>query len=796
MEDLDTPRHLEQSNSENMTILKTAGLWETIQRTNLTRILVVYLGGSYAVLEISDIFVDRLGLPDWVFPGVIALLLLGLPIVVATALVQKRRPGRPQSQAEPAEGLEAVSASPATAAPSAATDGGPWLTWRRAILGFVSAFALWGIVVAGYMAMRALGVGPVGSLVAAGVLDDRERLIIADFENNSSDPLLGRAATEAFRIDFSQSPIVTVVDPASVGQVLIRMRRDPRQPLDLELAREVAIREGIKAVVAGDITPVGSGFVMAARLISAPDGQVLAAYRESAGDSTAIIGAIDQLSKKLRERIGESLKSIRANEALDRVTTPSLEALRHYSQALHVIDQGDDERGIALLEQAVASDSVFAMAWRKLGVVLGNMGRNPARQIEALTKAYEHRERLTDRERYLTLGSYYMSVTGEEDKATTAYSSLLNLHPNDSWALNNLAILYMDGREYARSDSLFRRAIQVDSVGGALYFGNAISTSVALGDYSGAETILARFSSLFPDHPTAAVAAAALASSRFDYESARQRLRALSDTQQGSELWRMNISFMLAQLAEVQGRLGEAEDLIGHVMAVAEKSSQLGLYLNGALRMAFYDAILRGDRQRALNRVESALQRHPLSTIDPLERPYDLLATFFALVGDVRRARRYLAESEKTVDPAFRNRAKDGVDVAKGVIALAESRPEDAVRELRLADRGACPICILPLLGQAYDAAGQTDSVISIYERYIETPWLYRAGETDWYALAGTYERLGGLYELRGDTERALYYYGKFIQLWSGADSELQSRVDAARRAQSRLSSDALTSSF
>jgi tetratricopeptide (TPR) repeat protein len=777
-----------------MTILKAANLWETIRRTNLTRVLVVYLGGSYAVLEISDIFVGQLGLPDWVFPGVITLLLLGLPIVVATALVQKRKPGHRQPQAETEDGWAAVSAQPATETPSGVTNGGPWLTWRRAILGFVSAFALWGIVVAGYMAMRALGVGPVGSLVAAGVLDARERLIIADFENNSSD--LGRAATEAFRIDFTQSPIVTVVDPASVDQVLIRMQRDPQQPLDLELAREVAIREGIKAVVAGDITPVGSGFVMAARLISAPDGQVLAAYRESAGDSTAIIGAIDQLSKKLRERIGESLKSIRANEALDRVTTPSLEALRKYSQAVHVIEQGDDERGMALLEEAVASDSVFAMAWRKLGVVLGNMGRNPARQVEALTKAYENRERLTDRERYLTLGSYYAFVTGEEEKATAAYQSLLDIYPNDTWALNNLAIQYLAARSYARSDSLFRRAIQVDSASGALYYGNAISTSVALGNFSGAESILQRLSERFPDHPTAAVTAAALASSRFNFESSREQLLALRQAQGGSGLWKLNTSFMLAQLAEVQGRLGEAEDLIAEVMDMAEKTGELGLYLNGALRVALYDAMLRGDKQGAVSRVASALERHPLSSIDPLERPYDLLAVFFALVDEPRRARRYLTESEATIDSAFRQRAKDGIDVAKGVIALAENRPVDAVRELRLADRGPCPICILPLLGQAYDAAGQTDSVISIYERYIETPWLYRTGETDWYALAGIYERLGGLYELRGDSDKALYYYGQFVRLWSEADKELQPRVDAARRAQKRLSTDALTSSL
>jgi TolB-like protein len=197
-----------------------------------------------------------------------------------------------------------------------------------------------------------MGIGPVASLVAAGVIDERERLILADFENNTADALLGQAATEAFRIDFSQSSLVTVVDPAYLGNVLRLMQEDPDQPLTEALAMEVAEREGIKAVVAGEITPVGGSFQLSAQLVSASDGRVLVADRQTARDSTEIIGAIDKLSKKLRERIGESLKSIRANDPLDHVTTPSLEALRKYSQADRVIDEGDNERGIALLEEA------------------------------------------------------------------------------------------------------------------------------------------------------------------------------------------------------------------------------------------------------------------------------------------------------------------------------------------------------------------------------------------------------------------------------------------------------------
>ncbi len=758
---------------------------ELSRRAYLTRALVVFFGASYAVLEVTDIFIDQLGLPDWFFPGVIVLLVLGLPIVVATSLVQTRR-------REPRDGQTArsvASHSEGTAPDSERTElpdlapSGSWLTWRKAIVGMLAAFALWGIVVAAYMTMRVLGVGPVGSLVAAGVIDERDRIILADFQNNTDDPLLGEVVTEAFRIDFSQSPIVTVVDPAYVDQVLQRMQRDRSQPLDEQLAREVAIREGVKAVVTGEISPVGSRILLAAELVSASDGHVLYARRETAADSTEIIGAIDELSNNLRARIGESLKTIRANEPLDRVTTPSLEALRSYSQSVRAAELGDNERAIALLEEAVTFDTAFAMAWRKLGVVLGNINRDRARQVEALTNAYHHRERLTDRERYLTVGSYHMSVTRDHERAVAAYQSLLEIAPNDTWAMNNLAILYQNARDYRRADQLFRRAIELDSAGGALFYGNAMTTQVALGDFGGAELTLQRFAERFPEHPMASMVAAALASAQFDYGSAEQHILDLRDAQRASDFWQLGTSFQLAQIAEVRGQLARAEQHLKDAMAAAETQGERALYVNVALRLAFHDAILRGDRDAALRRLEAALERHPLESIEPHERPYGGLSLVYALAGELDRARQLLAEWDSAVDPILRGDDGVGVHVSRGVLALADDRPQEAIAEFRRADTGPCAICVLPLMGQAYDVAGMPDSVMAVYERYLETPWLDRLDNGDWWTLAAIYGRLGGLYELEGDAEKAISYYEKFIDLWADADPEFQPRVEAARRA-------------
>ncbi len=774
-------------------------LWKAAGRAQLTRVLVVYLGGSYAVLEIVDIFTDQFGLPDWFFPGVVVLLLVGLPIVVATALLQSRRAQQREAGVEKAVSVDEPApvgaGEPARWQPGeprthpVSVTPGPWLTWRKAIMGLVAAFALWGIVVAAYMGMRMLGIGPIGSLVAAGVLDERERIILADFENKTGDPLLAQAATEAFRIDFSQSPIVTVVQTATIRQVLARMQRSPEQPLDLDLAREVAIREGIKVVVSGDITPVGSGFVLAAQLIAPQDGKVLAAYRETAGDSTAIIGAIDELSKKLRERIGESLKTIRGNEPLDRVTTASLEALRKYSQAVRATELGDPERGIALLEEAIALDTAFAMAHRKLGVTLGNIGRDPARRIEALTAAFAHSDRLTDRERYLTLGSYHSFVTGEDEKAIAAYQSLLDVYPDDVWALNNLAVLYVNVRDYERAEQLLDRAVALDSAG-ALYYGNLITAQVGQGEFDVAQATLERFLEQAPEHPNAALVALSLASARFDYTSAERLTQAFREAQRASEFWQLATALGLAQIDEVQGRLAAAEGHVETAMALAEAQGQPGLYLGSAVRIAIYDGVLRGEPAAAVRRVEAALARHPLPSIEPLERPYVPLALFYALTEMPDRARAMLAQYDEIVAPHIKTSNDVEPGIALAAVALAEGRAEDAIADLRRADRGNCSICILPLLGQAYDAAGQPDSVIAVYERYVNTPWLPRLAVSDWYALAGIYERLGGLYDLRGDKERAISYYQRFVKLWEDADPELQPRVLAARRAIERLSAE------
>lgn len=719
-------------------------------RRHPVQALVLFLVAAALVLGVTRFLMLRLGLPDWVLPAAVVLLAAGLPIIMATALIHWRG------------------------------DSHRWFTWPKAISGGIAAFAGLGILTTGYMLMRALGVGPVGSLVASGVLRDRERIIVADFENRTGDRLLGEALTQAFRVDFAQSPAVTAVQPEFIRDVLSRMGRPDSALLELPLAREVAIREGIKAVVAGDISPAGRQFVLSARLVGAQDGSVLAAYRETARDSGEVIRAVDRLSKRLRERIGESLRSIRSSPPLERVTTQSLDALRKYSQGLQVADEGDVARGVALLEEAIAIDSGFAMAHRKVGILLGNTRQRRDREIQALSKAFEYRNRLTDRERYLAAGSYYAAVTGEREKAREAYRTLLDLYPDDPIALNNLALEYEWNRDYSAAEQLYRRAIAADS-SSLLYYANLSAALFARGLTDSARTTLGRAERKFPGNPFRSVSAALLFSALGAYDSAAGQLRPLSEGHELDPSWRSFANLQLANVAAVQGRLAEADRRLQDAMAVDEGRGSITGYLRLAALRSLFAASVVGQPDESLQRLEAALRRHPLNSMSPTERPYLDVARAYAAARRPAKARALLEEYERVVPFSLRRNEEPARYSIRGFVALADGRPNEAITEFRNADQGDCRLCALPGLGRAYDLAGQADSALAVYERYVTTPEFNRIlGDGTW--LPSIDYRLAELYEARGEVGKATAYYGRFIDLWKGADPNLQPRVAEARR--------------
>ena len=177
----------------------------------------------------------------------------------------------------------------------------PHVSWKRTARGGIIAVSAFALLVAAYMVLRALGIGPAGSLLAAGKLSGerqgaRRRVRRARRPTRRS----ARRIAEAVRTNLSQSRAVHIVPTSAVVAALEQMQRPDTARVDFATAREIAQRTGVKAVVAGSIVPAGTGYIVTARLVAAETGDELASYRESAKDAGDLIPAVDRLTKALR----------------------------------------------------------------------------------------------------------------------------------------------------------------------------------------------------------------------------------------------------------------------------------------------------------------------------------------------------------------------------------------------------------------------------------------------------------------------------------------------------------------
>ncbi|MFL5496289.1 MAG: tetratricopeptide repeat protein [Gemmatimonadales bacterium] len=553
------------------------------------------------------------------------------------------------------------------------------------------------------------------------------------------------------------------------------------------LAREVAIREGIKAIVTGQVSRLSGSFLLSAQLVSAATGDVLAAHRETAADSTQVIAAIDRLSGRLRERIGESLRSLRSEPPLTQVTTSSLEALWKYTKGQLAGDAGGDYvSAIALLKQAVALDSGFATAYRTLGGFQGQLG-NRTEAVAAMTKAIQHDDRLTEIEREHTRGNYHVEVTGQLDQAIAAYRAALELNPGDSLARQNLGMVYHLMHQPERAESIFRAELHTLHPWSPIPHFALAATLVELGRQAEAEQVYTQAARLFPGHPAVEQWGILLAASRGDYTTAAAGARRFRDRHAEGPLDRADASRWLADIALARGRLTEAEEYTRDAMAASVDAGRPADYLKDAATLAFTDIWFRRRTRHGLGTVEAALARYPLDSVPLLDRPYLTLALIYASAGRPQQARWLLTRYEREVNPTFRHIDDPRRQWTWGHVALAEGRYADAVVQFQayVPTPRHCLPCGQAALAQAYDRLSNSDSAIAVYERYVTTPSVFRLfdqGSNDATQLAPSYKRLGELYEERGDRAKARHYYSRFVELWKDSDPELKPVVSAVRQ--------------
>ena len=724
----------------------SSGTRAALRRAHPVRVGLLFGVAAMAVLVAAYWIEQKLGLPSWVLAAAALLMLIGLPIILLTARRERERLRT--------TGASAVSTPDGLRA--------RLLTWRGALTGGALALGALALGTGAFMTLRAMGVGPFATLLTSGALAARDRIVLADFTNRTSDSTLGSAITEAFRIDLTQSPVLRVAEANEVASTLRLMERDPGLPLSEDIAHGVATRIGAKAILVGDVTPLGSGYVLSARLVGVADSVTLLADRETAADASALIPAVEALSRKLRERIGESLRTVREGQPLEQVTTSSMPALRAYSEGTRLTIGGGQRDAIKYLQQAVALDSGFGMAWRQLGVIWNNM-RDPAQAVPAIRRAYALRDHMPPLEAAHVAAQYYLIAENDLPRGIAAYERLLATWPDDQTAINNLAVYYGIAGRVRESAELYRRALAIRP-GATLYLFNLVQTLVQLDDFKAADSLLDDWAADTASLTRIAYFRARLAAERGDYPRAHAIVDSVSKTRPA---FRANDTDLYLR----QGRVREAMKQLDPVSA------------------AVVQGIIRGDRdgaRRMLDNVQAGTRWDSLAPNDP--RPYGTLAVAYAVTGSPDRAEAVLAREAQRIAPEVLRRDGDRV-YALASLALSRGDARAALSGLREARLALpCDFCTTFDEGRAFERLNEPDSAVARYEEFVNSH--NTDDENRQYFLAAALRRLGELYESKGQRDKAVEYLGRFVELWKDADPEFQPLVRDIRKHMAELSGE------
>jgi tetratricopeptide (TPR) repeat protein len=747
------------------------------------RALAIYAAAFVVVAIVARAAIVGIGLPDWVFPGSLIVMALGLPVVLWTGYVQHvtRRTLAATPTYTPGGSPATTHGTIATIALRAA----PHLSWYRTAQGGMYAFGAFVTLIAVFMGLRAAGIGRFGSLLAAGQLNRRDPILITDFKTTNVDSTLGRVVSDAVRAGLSGSSAFTLVPPSAIVGALERTQRPRGTPVDLAVARDIAQREGYKAIVDGEIAGVPGGYIVSVRLVRADSGIELASFREPGDGPRGLIDASDKLARALRGKAGESLRSINATPSLAQATTASLPALRKYSQSVRRNLLGERD-AIDLAREAVAIDSTFAMAWSSLGAYLSNYGASRSARDSAIAQAYRYRDRLPALERAQVTGRYFALGPGRDRaKAIAAYEGIIRGGDTLSSVLVNIAELLRKRREFARAESLNVEAARL-APGTATALGNTVEMQLNQGKYKEAAVTIERLTQASPGYGAGRRFALAFATG--DYRTARRMTDSM--LARGSAA-RANAVEYGRSFALLDGRLHAAEALM------AEQRNVYGLsQVEESVENASVAVIAAGPSPERLARLDSAIANIPFRSLPMVDRPYIETAKVLARAGAVEKARAMMTRYEtEMTDTSLRREQQPEMHSVLGEIALSAGKPGEAIVEFRRSDIGydgapadECAPCLPFKLARAYDAAGKLDSAATMFEQYIATPyWIKADVYLDPLRLPAIRERLGQIYESLGKTDKAIENYRAFIELWKNADPELQPRVADARKRLARL---------
>ena len=602
---------------------------------------------------------------------------------------------------------------------------------------------------------------------------ERDWIVIADFDNQTGDDVFDKSLDTALRINIQQSRYVNVFPPAQVRETLQRMGKEEQGTLTDELAGEVALREGLKAVLACKIDQVGEVYNLTASIIDPATQMALQTEDAQAQNKDGVLAALDDLAGQIRKDLGESLKDITNQSVqLPKATTSSLEALKLYAEGVFARGQRHDDEAVALLEQALEEDPEFAMAHAQMGAIY-YWGGDRVKGEKHFSQALELLDRLTERER-LTIEAWIPAYRGNRDEATIKYKAYLRQYPDDTRAWHNLAHNYLMLKRFDESIQAFNRHLELYPSSASAFI-NLATCYTATDRF---ELAIEHYQKGFELNPQYLKVKNLNSEYGFtlvaldDVEKAEEAFNLLLE---GDESLQAGGHRHMALLNMYQGKFSQAEQQLNEAIRLNNTlDNTLSEYRDRIFLVTAHRN--RGLKRKAVEELATALEIRTRSNIGPWW--LQLAAKKYARMGMLAEAEALLDEVSSQVNQESRN-DRAIMNILKGEIALVRGNEAEAVELLERAYLLREDNYVLESLAYAYYQMKDLDKAVEKYSGIIGNVDLGWEAQDCW-VLA--HYQLGKVYAEKEETEEALRYLERFIELWKDGDQDLPALDDSRIR--------------
>jgi tetratricopeptide (TPR) repeat protein/tRNA A-37 threonylcarbamoyl transferase component Bud32 len=595
-------------------------------------------------------------------------------------------------------------------------------------------------------------------------------ILIADFENTANDPVFDGALEQALGIAMEGAAFVTSFNRQQAKQLAARMSAAEPGSLKEAAARLVAVSQGIKVVLTGAIAKAGAGYKISVRAINPETGQLIQERSADAGDKSDVLQSMSAVAGEMRSALGDTTPENARRQAAETFTAGSLEAMAAYAQAQELNASGRTQEALAKFEEAVRHDPQFGRAYMNMGLIYTNL-KQPELAKQRYAAGLKYVDRMTERERYRTLGTYYLGVTRDYAKAIENYQTLVKLYPADNTGTSNLALAYVYTRNLPMAAEMGRRAIEIYPKS-VLQRTNYATYSMYSGDF---ETAVREAEKSLQDNPKYEWAALTLALSRAslgqeaEARATYARLKGMSEL--GSSLALMGE----ADLELYFGNLDKARAILTDGIRRDESSKDTS---NLALKLIALSELhlAAGRRADALNAAERA------ASVSEHEAVLVPAARIFIALGQDARARAIVGNLEGMIPPHLRSYAR----VIAGQLALSRGRVPEAIDELRAALKLHDSWVAHIVLAEAYTAAKATVEAHDEWDRVLkrrgEAADAFFADTSSLRYLPPVYYHLGRAQEATGSAAGARASYESFLKVRGAAEPADPLATDARQR--------------